>query len=66
MKKAFDQPAWRKSSYSAQVQDCVEVADTVPGIMAVRDSKDRDGPTLLLAPVAWRTLARRIKDGELT
>lgn len=39
---------WRKSSYSSIRENCVEVArddDTV----AVRDSKDPDGPMLRLA-----------------
>jgi hypothetical protein len=65
MEVTLGQAAWRKSSYSGQAQDCVEVANTVQGIMAVRDSKDPDGPALLFAPAAWRMLARRVKDGEL-
>jgi hypothetical protein len=56
--------AWRKSSYSGQTGDCVEVADTLQGVMAVRDSKDPDGPELVIAPFAWRALASRIKGGE--
>jgi Domain of unknown function (DUF397) len=66
MKVTFDGAAWRKSSHSAQVQNCVEVADGLQGAVAVRDSKDPDGPALVIAPVAWRTLARRVKGGELT
>ncbi|ROQ26049.1 uncharacterized protein DUF397 [Streptomyces sp. PanSC19] len=42
---APDSPAWFKSSYSAGEQDCVEVANT-PGVLHVRDSKDKTGPTL--------------------
>jgi len=57
--------AWRTSTYSAQSGDCVEVADTLRGAVAVRDSKDPDGPALVLAPAAWRALGRRIKAGEL-
>jgi hypothetical protein len=65
MKVAIGQASWRKSSYSAQVQNCVEVGGTVRGAVAVRDSNDPDGSALLLAPVAWRVLIRRVKDGEL-
>jgi hypothetical protein len=37
--------AWRKSSYSgSNGRGCVDVADNLPGIVAVRDSKDPDGP----------------------
>jgi hypothetical protein len=64
MKVALSQAAWRKSSYSGAVQNCVEVADGLPGTVAVRDSKDPDGPALLLAPAAWRMLARRVKEDK--
>jgi hypothetical protein len=56
---------WRKSSYSGQSQNCVEVAGDPPGIVAVRDSKDPNGPALLLAAGAWRTMACRVKAGGL-
>ncbi|WP_430503366.1 DUF397 domain-containing protein [Micromonospora trifolii] len=32
---------------------CVEVADNLPGLVLVRDSKDRDGGALAFAPTAW-------------
>ncbi|MDW5322766.1 DUF397 domain-containing protein [Plantactinospora sp. KLBMP9567] len=32
----------------------VEVADDLPGVVAVRDSKDRDGAALVFAAAAWR------------
>ena len=39
---------WRKSSYSnGSGGACVEVARNLPGIVAVRDSKDRQGPALV-------------------
>lgn len=56
---------WRKSSFSGQAQNCVEVTDGLPGVVAVRDTKDPDGPALVFAPAAWRTLARRVRNGEL-
>ncbi|MFY1692417.1 DUF397 domain-containing protein [Plantactinospora sp. WMMB782] len=51
-----DLPAlrWRKSSRSTADGNCVEVADDLAGVVAVRDSKDRDGATLVFAPSAWR------------
>lgn len=46
--------AWRKSSYSnGQGADCVEVADNLPGITPVRDSKNPDGPALVFPTHAW-------------
>jgi Domain of unknown function (DUF397) len=59
------QTTWRKSSYSGQSQNCVEVAGNRPGVVAVRDSKDPNGPALVVASDAWRVLARRVKGGAL-
>ncbi|MCX4908638.1 DUF397 domain-containing protein [Streptomyces sp. NBC_00878] len=42
-----------KSSYSTGSGECVEVARNVADTVAVRDSKDPDGPILLLTPKAW-------------
>jgi hypothetical protein len=44
---------WRKSSRSGGSGDCVEVA-AWPGVVAVRDSKDRTGPVLTFPEAAWR------------
>ncbi len=44
---------WRKSRYSGGNNECVEIADNLPGLIAVRDSKDPDGPVLRFTPDAW-------------
>ncbi|MDM4720246.1 DUF397 domain-containing protein [Micromonospora sp. WMMA1363] len=47
--------AWRKSTRSnGSGGNCVEVADNLPGRVAVRDSKDPGGPVLAFAPETWR------------
>jgi hypothetical protein len=57
---------WLKSSYSgANGGNCVEVAGNLPGLIAVRDSKDPHGPALTFAPPAWAALLRDIKAGAL-
>lgn len=48
---------WRKSSHSGANGNCVELA-ALPGAVGVRDSKDPDGPVLLLAPAALRAALR--------
>jgi hypothetical protein len=56
---------WRKASYSgANGGGCVEVARRLPGVVAVRDSKDPEGPRLGFAPDQWRAFTGRVKAGE--
>jgi hypothetical protein len=54
-------PAWRKSSYSSsQGDNCVELAGLGAGV-GVRDSKDPDGPKLLITRTALRDLINDLK-----
>jgi hypothetical protein len=56
--------SWFKSSYSnGQGGACVEVASNLPGIVAVRDSKDRGGPQLAVPHQAWSQFTQAIKHG---
>nr|WP_033338638.1 DUF397 domain-containing protein [Catenuloplanes japonicus] len=45
--------AWRTSSRSNSQGNCVELATNVPGVVPVRDSKDREGGTLTIGTAAW-------------
>jgi hypothetical protein len=54
---------WRKSSYSSQNGACVEVAVNLPGVVAVRDSKNSGGPGLLIRAAEWNAFVRDMKAG---
>ena len=43
---------------------CAEVADGVPGVVRVRDSKTPDGPVLLSCPIAWHTFVRTARQSR--
>ena len=53
---------WRKSTYSNAESNCVEVASGQSGAVAVRDSKDSEGPKLAFTPDKWRAFTRTLKN----
>ncbi|MGW1177535.1 DUF397 domain-containing protein [Kitasatospora sp. NPDC002543] len=55
---------WRKSSYSAQQGQCVEVAIGSSADVPVRDSKDPHGPTLAFPVSAWEAFVMAVRSGE--
>jgi hypothetical protein len=56
---------WRKSSYSSgNGGNCVEIAHNLPGVVAVRDSKDPDGPALTLTRAEWQRFAAGVRTGS--
>ncbi len=52
---------WRKSSYSGTHGNCVEVATNLPGVVAVRDSKDPEGGTLIFGPEEWSAFVAEVR-----
>ncbi|WFE63902.1 DUF397 domain-containing protein [Micromonospora sp. WMMD714] len=58
---------WRTSTRSGtNGGECVEVADNLPGIIGIRDSKDPTGPALTVPPTAWSAFVTDLKAHRLT
>jgi Domain of unknown function (DUF397) len=55
---------WRTSTFSGGNGSCVEVASNLPGIIAVRDSKDRQGPALVFTPDEWTAFLAGVRADE--
>jgi hypothetical protein len=55
---------WRKASYSgSNGGGCIEVASTKARV-AIRDSKDPDGPKLTFTAEDWRQFTHQLKGGS--
>ncbi|MCF3961073.1 DUF397 domain-containing protein [Streptomyces fuscigenes] len=58
--------AWRTSTYSgSNGGECVQVADRVPGVVPVRDSKDPAGPVLAFGHGAFAAFVGALRRAEL-
>ncbi|MFD4659352.1 DUF397 domain-containing protein [Kitasatospora sp. NPDC058444] len=56
---------WRKSSYSnGSGGNCIEVSDSLPGAVPVRDSKDPEGPALVFPAAAWQSFVTAVRAGD--
>jgi len=56
---------WHKSSRSGNNGgNCVEVARNLAGVVAVRDSKDPQGPKLVCTPAEWEAFTAGARVGE--
>ena len=55
---------WRKASMSTTNGSCVELAPLDDGGVAVRDSKDPDGPRLRFTPAEWSAFVHGMSAGE--
>ena len=60
----MDAANWRTSSRSGGNGNCVEVADNLAAVVAVRDSKDPSGPVLVFAAEEWRRFTIEVQGGE--
>ncbi|MBQ1121916.1 MULTISPECIES: DUF397 domain-containing protein [Streptomyces] len=58
-----EEAEWRKSQRSVGDGNCVEVA-LAGGEVAVRNSRDPQGPALIYTPAEFAAFAQGVKDGE--
>jgi len=58
---------WRKSSYSNSGANCVEIASTRSGKIAVRDSRNPGDRALSFSPDEWQTFVTKVQtvDGSI-
>jgi len=61
----LDGAVWAKSSRSGTNGNCVEVAFLGEGRVALRDSKDPEGPVLRFNRGEWSAFVDGVADGEL-
>ncbi|MFC4585874.1 DUF397 domain-containing protein [Sphaerisporangium corydalis] len=64
-KADLNSAAWRKSTRSGDAvgSGCVEVSTNLPGVVAVRDSKNPTGPVLMFVPGEWSRFRRGVFEG---
>jgi hypothetical protein len=62
----MDDLQWFKSSFSSGNGQCVECAHLPAGGMAVRDTKDRNGPVLRFSAAEWQAFIAGLLNGEFS
>lgn len=55
---------WQKSTYCAQGDSCVHVAEGATGGVKLTESSDPTGAILRTTPAAWAALVRTVKEGR--
>ena len=55
---------WQKSSRSNPSGNCVECAPLADGGVAVRNSRDPEGPTLIYTPAEIEAFILGVRDGD--
>lgn len=52
---------WHRSSYSGGQGDCLELAQDIPALAPVRDSKNPTGPVIPFGRNTWRTFVAHLR-----
>lgn len=52
---------WRSGTYSGAQGDCLEVADGVPHVVPVRDSKRPTAPVIPFTRPAWAAFVHHLR-----
>ncbi len=60
----LSQAAWFKATASQNNGGCVEVAVNLPGIVAIRDSKNPAGGAHLVSPAAFAAFVAAARAGQ--
>jgi hypothetical protein len=63
MREDLTPAVWRKSTYSTNQGQCVEVTQQ-PGVCGVRDSTDPTGAILWFSPEQWAAFTAGVRAGE--
>ncbi|GAA3867478.1 hypothetical protein GCM10023084_20710 [Streptomyces lacrimifluminis] len=57
---------WRKSSHSDNGDGgCIEISDSHPDGIPVRDSKNPNGPAVIFVTTTWRSFVDSVKGRDL-
>ncbi|MDA3647225.1 DUF397 domain-containing protein [Saccharopolyspora indica] len=56
---------WRKSSRSGNTGQCVELAQNLPGVSAIRDSKAPEQGALVFTKAQLHAFLHNVKTGQL-
>lgn len=56
---------WRKSSRSQGANNCIEVAGNLPGLVAVRDSKNPLAGPHVMGRAAWAAFVGAVRTNRL-
>jgi hypothetical protein len=51
---------WRTSTYSGGNNECVQIADNIPHLIPIRDSKHPAGPVLTFPRAAWQSFVTQL------